>query len=82
VRLATSGQSFTTGFEIGCKISLNRKLYERESAKLVFRNARRIDNDAPTAIGTRYGRASGAGSLRFPRISRAGATFAGHRLMG
>jgi hypothetical protein len=49
VQLAISGQSFTTGFEIGCKISLNRMFYERELAKLVFRNARRIDNDAPTA---------------------------------
>jgi hypothetical protein len=52
-------------------------LDERESARLV--SGRRIDNDAPSRVGTRYGCASGAGSP-IPRKPRAGATLDGTTL--
>jgi len=52
--------------------------YERELAKSVFRNARRIYNDAPTACRHQIRpRASGAGSPHIPRKPRAGATLDG-----
>jgi hypothetical protein len=74
VRLAISGQSFTAGFEIGCKISLSRMLYESESAKLVSGTLAVSTTTPQSRVGTRYGRASGAGSPHIPRIPRAGAT--------
>ena len=37
VRLATSGQSFTAGFEIGCKISLSPERHSVIGWRLSFR---------------------------------------------